>query len=789
MNNILFYTVVIVTLLSAFFMFVFFLLFERKKEKGKMLNRKLLLIQVPRAKNSDKGDVRLKDEINLTEQVFSSIGVHNDIISLEAAIDELNGGISFYLSVPEAKINSFISTIEGNIKDSIVREVGEYNIFQKDGYVSAAYISQKNRYALPIRTYEDNESDTFSPIINALSKVADVGEGMSIQVIIKKAPDLYKKNISKAIKKIKEGESLKEALSKNTINIRDFISFSDKDEEKKENQIKNIDENSIKMLESKISSPLFQINYRIIASSINQFRSIDLLDTIIVPFSQFEFPLTNGLKVNKVRNLKNFVFNFSFRKFNNKEMMVVNAKELASIFHFPTSTILSPKINWLKYQEAPPPQNLSKDGVLIGQSNYRGKHKKVFISKKDRLRHVYIIGQTGTGKSGLLQNMAVDDIKRGAGIALLDPHGDLVEKISGLIPDDRIEDVIIFDPGNVKKPVGLNMLEYNYNNPEERTLIVNELMEIFVKLFPAAGESMGPMFQQYTRNALLLLMEDMNNEPATLVDVQRVFTDDDYRNRKLMRIKNPVVIDFWTKEATKVKGEASLQNITPYITSKFNIFVGNEYVRPIIGQAKSSIDFRRIMDDGKIFLANLSKGKIGDLNAKLLGMIITGKLLIAALSRADVEESKRKDFHLFIDEFQNFTTESMPTILSEARKYHLSLTVAHQFLGQLEEKTMKAVFGNVGSSIVFRVGPEDAEVLERQFVSVFKKDDLIDLDNFNAYVKLLIDGQTSRPFNIETIQPEIPDAFKIEEVRKISFNKYGKDRSVVDREILERLRT
>jgi len=337
--------------------------------------------------------------------------------------------------------------------------------------------------------------------------------------------------------------------------------------------------------------------------------------------------------------------------------------------------------------------------------------------------------------------------------------------------------------------MGLNMLDFNPSRPEEKTFIVNEMQSIFNKLF--SQETMGPMFEQYMRNALLLLMEDMPNEPATLVEVPRVFTDPEWRRRKLSRISNPVITDFWEKEAAKAGGEASLANMTPYITSKFNNFIANDYMRPIIGQPKSAFNFRAAMDEGKILLVNLSKGRLGDINANLLGMIFAGKILMAALSRVDVPDvEKRRDFYLYIDEFQNFTTDSISTILSEARKYKLNLTVAHQFIAQLTEKTRDAIFGNVGSELVFRVGATDAEFLVKQFEPVFSQNDLINIDNFNAYAKLLIKGETSKPFNIRvhTTSWDTGNRELSQKYKEYSRVKYGKDRHEIEAEIYRRLR-
>jgi hypothetical protein len=290
---------------------------------------------------------------------------------------------------------------------------------------------------------------------------------------------------------------------------------------------------------------------------------------------------------------------------------------------------------------------------------------------------------------------------------------------------------------------------------------------------------MGPMFEQFMRNALLLLMDNAANEPPTFLDVPRIFTDPEFRAKKLANCQNPVVKDFWEKEAIMVGGEGSLQNMTPYITSKFNNFIANDYLRPIITQPKSTLNFRELMDNGKILLVNMSKGKIGELNANLLGMIIVGKILMAAMGRADMPMEKRRDFNLYIDEFQNFTTDSIATILSEARKYRLNLIIGHQFIAQIQEKIRDAVFGNVGSIISFRVGPDDAEFLEKQFAPVFTKNDLMNVDNYNAYAKILIGGQTSKPFNFRPLAPQKGDLENREIIKNISRLKYGMDRGEV----------
>jgi type IV secretory pathway TraG/TraD family ATPase VirD4 len=562
------------------------------------------------------------------------------------------------------------------------------------------------------------------------------------------------------------------------------------EEKTKEKSERVIDEEMVKALQAKIAKPLFETNVRIVASAGSQFQVQDIVDGVAAGFGQFGSPTRNDFKIVKPRNTKSIIKDFIFRSFDAKTAMVLSSEEIASFYHLPISSTETPRVKWLKSREAPPPENLPKAGLLLGDAVFRGQARPVYMMDDDRRRHVYLIGQTGTGKTTLLGNLIVEDIKAGHGVAIIDPHGDLAEGALGFVPKERLDDVIYFNPGDLARPMGMNMLDYNFDRPEEKTFIVNEMINIFDKLYDLKTTG-GPMFEQYMRNALLLMMEDMPNEPATLIEVPRIFSDPAYRARKLARIKNPVVVDFWEKEATKAGGEASLANMTPYITSKFTTFIANDYMRPIVGQPKSAFNFREAMDSGKIILVNLSKGRIGDLNAQLLGLIITGKILMAALSRADIAESAaRRDFYLYIDEFQNFATDSISTILSEARKYRLNLVVAHQFIAQLTEKIRDAVFGNVGSMLAFRVGPQDAEFLEKQYTPVFSRNDLINIDNLKAYARLLIDGRTSRPF-VLAVGPAWwsgGDKEMREKIKEYSRTKYGEDRQVVEDGIYRRLR-
>ncbi|MDO8430188.1 MAG: type IV secretion system DNA-binding domain-containing protein [bacterium] len=739
------------------------------------LKLRVLVVRLPQKFEKDGKEDPLK-EIGLTGQLLSELANLKIPFSLESAVHNVGEEIHFYVGVPKDNIQFASRQIQGFWNDASVQEVEDYNIFNHQGVSEGVFLKQKELYALPLRSYEEAGLDTFLPIISNLSKINEVGEGAAIQILVKPAPKSFKKAATSFIYQLKKGGKLEDVLHASKMigfdDIKQALKGRDPNESKTVKPV--MDEETIKALEKKMAKPIFSVNIRLLVSSPSQSRSDELLNALAGSFDQFQAPLRNGIRIMKPKNQKELLFKFIFRQFDDKERMVLGTDELVSLFHFPTSATETPRIKWIKSKEASPPAIMPKEGTLVGESNFRGERRSVFIADEDRRRHVYVVGQTGTGKSNLMINMALDDIQKGKGVAVIDPHGDLIESVLALIPKSRMQDVIVFDPGDLQRPLGLNMLEYDFSHPEEKTFIVNEMQGIFNKLF--SQETMGPMFEQYMRNALLLLMEDAPNEPATLMDVPRIFTDSEYREKKLARCKNPAVKDYWEREAVMVGGEASLQNMTPYITSKFNNFIANDYVRPIISQSKSAFRFREVMDSGKILLVNLSKGRIGDINAGLLGMVMVGKLLMAALSRVDLPQEERKDFNLYVDEFQNFTTDSISVILSEARKYRLNLVIAHQFIAQLQDKTRDAVFGNVGSMIVFRVGAKDAEELVKQFEPVFTKNDLINIDNFNAYAKLLINGETSKPFNIQTLPSPKGDLRSRDILKELSRSKYGLER-------------
>lgn len=753
------------------------------------LDLHLLLVRFPRIARTDREQKDFKDEINLSAQLYSTLLGLRAPFALEAAVHHIGEEIHFYIGVPKGSIDPVRRQIEGVFKDAQVEPIDDYNIFNATGVSIGVFIKQHHPYALPIRTYQEANVDTFSSILSGFSKVNEIGEGVALQILVRPAPESVKKSIFGMVSQLRRGDRLEDVLQGGSgafTDMKKIFAGADASQDAA-SQPRLINEDAVKALESKIAKPLVFANIRIVASAINTLQVEDLLGGITHGFAQFSAPFRQELRIAKPRRLQRFLKQYAFREFDEQNTICLNTEELASLFHMPTASLDVPRVKMLESREAPPPENVPSAGTLIGESLFRGDRKKIYLTPQDRMRHVYAIGQTGTGKSTLLVQMALEDIRQGKGVCIIDPHGELVDKTLSLIPEQRYEDVIVFDPADIASPMGLNMLEYDFSRPEQKSFIVDELYNIMDKLYDMKTAG-GPMFELYMKNAILLLMEDAPNEPATLMEIQRLFTDDAFRERKLARIHNPVVVDFWEKEAAKASGEHSLANMSAYITSKFNVFTTNDFMRPIIGQPRSAFNFRQAMDEGKILLVSLSKGKIGDFNMGLLGMVIVGKLLMAALSRTDIPEHERREFSLYLDEFQNFTTDAISTIFSEARKYALSLTVAHQYIGQMSDKIRASVFGNVGSKIILRVGMDDAEIFEKDLAPTFTKNDLANLKAGQAYAKLLLNGQVVRPFNLQLANVQWGDRMLVEKLRELSRLKYGKNRSEVEEDIVRRLR-
>jgi hypothetical protein len=782
------------------------------------LKMNILMVTVPKEslkKKDGKEETAegLQGEIGVAENIFSVLGGlraqrglkhwllgRTDHFAVEIVARE--GKIYFYVAIPDYLRDTLEQQLNSSYPYAYIEQVEDYNIFSPQGTIVGGYLRFGRDFIFPIKTYRKTESDPLNTLTNALSKVkADAGA--AIQLVGRSAHKKWHNKGVVVAKEMQQGLPLSSALKKAGLgNFFDrlggafgffsgFLKQGDKKNQLGQNeevkQLSPMEAEVVKGIEEKTSKAGLEVNIRIVVSAPTKPVAISHLNNIFNAFSQFNvYQYGNGFVAAKRVGVSQLVSDFIHRGFIPKYSVILNSEEMASLWHLPLPSSETPNIHWLEARRAPAPTNTPKEGLLLGENVYRGITTPIYIKEKDRMRHTYIIGKSGTGKSVLQSNMIVQDILNGRGLCVIDPHGDLVDGVIEHIPPERLNDVILFDPGDSEYPVGLNMLEFH--NPEQKTFAINEIINIFDKLYDLKSTG-GPMFEQYMRNAMLLMMEDPDSG-STLLEVPKVLADANFRRYKLSKCVNPVVRAFWEEEAEKAGGEASLANMVPYITSKLTPFVSSDLIRPIIAQQKSSFNFREVMDTKKILLIKLSKGKIGDISANLLGMIIVGKILMAALSRVDVPENERNEFYLYIDEFQNFITDSIAIILSEARKYQLGLIVAHQYIGQLVKKNdtsiKEAIFGNVGTQICFRIGPEDAEFMAKQFAPVFNEFDLLNPPTYSAYVKLLIDNNNPPPFNMKPYAPKSGDKTIINKVREITRQNYARPRAEIEREILER---
>ena len=817
-NTILIYSVAGLALVLTLYT-ILSLILKKKKEKGflaKGMNLALFLVTLPqRIKGEEEKKITLEEHLKTAEQFYSSlVGIRepnffkrwflgNPSFVFEIAVHRVGEEIYFYVACPRSISGIIEKEILAFWPKAQVQPVTDYNIFNPSGAAAGNEVYLAKSAVLPLKNYKEFSADPLSAITSVFTKLAREGEGAAIQILARLSRSSLREASEKAVKSIYEKGTVGEAVYGTSSDAGVFGFLRDVGatlySKPKIGEMQQmpaappslgpLQQNTIAAVSEKSSQPLFDVNLRIVASAPTETRTQSILEQLQSAFEQFGSPALNHFKFKKLRggSLKKLFYDFSFRLFKEKEAILLSSGELASIFHFPSSDLLTPHIKWLKVRQAPPPANMPEDGLIVGKNIFRDQERDVRILDDDRRRHFYAIGQTGTGKSVLLQEMIKQDIEAGKGVCLIDPHGDLAEKVLSLVPASRAEDVIYFNPGDIERPIGLNMLEYDPKFPEAKTFVVNEMIEIFEKLYNLKALGFGgPIFEQYMRNALLLIMEDPDSG-STLIEIPRVLSDQEFRKYKLSKCKNIVVKNFWEKEAEKAGGEAALANMVPYITSKMNVFIANDLVRPIISQQKSAFNLREVMDEGKILIINLSKGRLGDMNSYLLGMIIVGKILIASFSRADLPEEKRRDFYLYIDEFHNVTTQTITKALAEARKYRLNMIFSHQYIGQLDEETKKAIFGNVGSMMVFRVGPDDAKYLITEFAPVFDEEDLVNIDNYNAALRLLIKGETSQPFNIITYPPSPGNPKVAQLIKEYCRTKYGKDRAKVEDELYSRL--
>ncbi|MDD3302387.1 MAG: DUF87 domain-containing protein [Candidatus Gracilibacteria bacterium] len=774
---------------------IFEILVDRKNEKGPEVFEHILIVL---HKVFDKYSA--KDFITKTKQLPT--------ISFEIA--KIANKIRFFLICPE-NYNSFIKNqIFAHFSDVEINEIGDYLSRIPNDKITVGNISLNKGNFYPIKDYQkfNEESgksiiDTYSSITSSLSRTLTYSVN-TIQInfqpiednLWKKQPDLIMQvfedeNISSGKVFIKNAyKYFRLGLIPFSLLIK-FIGIMIKPDSYK-TKFKRIKE-EVKV-EEKVEIPLeaknklslsgFACSINLISASEDDLESKSIINEIFSTLGIFTGEKYNGFKLNYINKDNENINLVKSRALNN--YFVLNTKELASLVHLPTTYVKTPSINWVSARNFEPPANLSivdldsvdSDLTPIGKTNFRGTNIDFGIGANDRRRHMYIIGKTGMGKSTLLENMIIDDIKKGRGVAVIDPHGDLAENIIGLIPKNRTNSVIVFDPSDVEWPIAFNM--FDGVSKEHRALIASGMVGIFKRIF---GDSWGPRLEYILRNTFLSLLEYPN---STLLSVPLMLTSDLYRSRVVSKITDPVVKKFWISEFERMAPNQKIEAVSP-ILNKVGQFLSSPILRNVLGQQRNSFNLRWAMDNSKIIIVNLSKGKIGEDASALLGSMLVTKFQLDAMSRADIKEKDRKDFYLYVDEFQNFTTDSFSTILSEARKYKLNLVMANQYIDQMTEEVKGAVFGNVGSLISFQVGYNDAFLLKDVFAGEVSENDLINLKNHSIYTKLLINGMPSSIFSANTFPPIKRDEkeFKVryEKVLSVNREKYCKPRDKVVKNI------
>ena len=814
----LFLILISILILSTLTPVLVFFLLRRREDFNRCYSMTFLKVRIPKKESKEDketdsdsmgGNRDFKDTVAVMKQFFESVAslqngkfsrhyLGQDFISFEYVVQ--NGLIDFFLVVPAPLVSWIEKSITSFYPDCYIEEESDYNIFSKGGKVACCLMQLDESYSRPIKTYQRMTTDPFNNLSNALSKF-EANEGAAIQFVIRPVANGWQKKGRQEAKDIlgdKASSSLIEKLNPLLWLSEIFkLVVSGKGSESADvpSRSTSMVEEQVKAMEEKNTQVGFETAIRLVASSPSQVRADDILNSMKSAFAQYTTTDNNSFSA-KDRFVGDIVHHFLMRDMKRPwhlKQMIFSPEELASLYHLPNIRFnKAPNINWQNYKIAPAPSNIPEEGILLGHNIYRGVKKEIRMKNDDRFRHFYVIGQTGTGKSSILQVMIRQDFKNGKGVCVIDPHGQLIEDLLPFIPRERADDVVYFNPADLDRPMGLNLLEAD--TPEDRDMIALEAMNIMIKLFDE--ETFGPRIQDYFRNGCLTLME--SKEGGALTDMVRLFTDDDFQNSKVKDVKNPVVRSFWEHQMAKT-GAREKGEMIPYFAAKFGQFVTNGLMRNIIGQTKSAFDFAHIMNTGKILLVNLSKGETGDINSKLLGMIMVAKLQAAALARQRLPKEERRDFFLYIDEFQNYVTDSIEVILSEARKYRLSLNMAHQYLGQLESSGGRkgagsvnlkdAIFGNVGSIMSYKIGAQDSEYMAKEMAPVFSDQDLVNIDKFKAVMKLSIDTQPSKPFSIIPLNPytEKGDFEAAEAYKQLSRLKFGRDKEFIEREIFRRL--
>ena len=753
----------------------------------------------------------MKQNIELMNQVYKNFYAifdegwknkefGNNAISMEILVEK--EVIKFILWVPSDHLMTVEKMIASFYTGAIVENIRQPKILEAGKYFAGGEFTLTKDSVHPLKTYESFEADPMDSILSAFSNISR-DEKVWIQILVEPLHENWLKKMRKTADDIKEGkkklwfwwiiQKLRDSGKKET---------SEKEQKEKKH---SFSQQQLSDFDKKMDDELFRVKIRTIATSPDKQRPRKIIDDISRLFNQYNYIGLNTLKFNKAQDLQTFARHYSLRilypdtslltnilKFN--PSTVLNIKELSSIIHFPHGRFnQNPRIAWQKFKVIPAPDDLPSEGIVVGYNNYWGVKREIRITDKDRFRHIYILGQTGTGKSTIMLTQAIDDMDNGRGFTFIDPHGEAVEFLLRHFPKERIDDLIYFDLWNTAYPIGLNPLEVSPDDSDEKDVVTNDLVEMFIQMY--GHEIFGPRIQDYFRNACLLLMDQP--EGGTIVDIMRLFTDEAFAEAKIRNLKDPVVAAWWNKTYKKM-GDREKAEIIPFIQAKFWPFTTGVYVRNIIGQSKSAFKMYDAMQQKKIILMNLAKGISGEETSKLIGKIIAMQVKLSALKRAKIEEKDRVPHYLYVDEFQNYVSQSFESIMSEARKYRLGLVVAHQYTDQLKQGGLwgeldlsKTIFGNIGNMFVYKVGAPDAEFLAKEFEPEFSQTDLTSTEAFMGACKISINNQQTRPFSFKAKIPYVLEVKnppeKVQIIKQISSLKRGTKRELVDKEIYFRI--
>jgi hypothetical protein len=746
-------------LFVGIFLYMLFQWFKYRKREEYALDFVTLQIKLPKENEIkiDAAEQMFASLYSLKKDGFFSFLHTEDIFSFE--IVAMKEDIAFYMNCPR-KIRDLVEKqIHGAYPGADIREQDEVNIFSEKGRVAFTALQLEKANYFPIKTYKDLPTDGLSLITSAMSKLGD-GEGAILQILLQPESKSWQD----------KGYS--------------YMQSEKKRESDPDKATYRHDPKKMESIDSKISKPGFRCCIRIVVSSPNEYAAQSHLNNMIGAFAQFGSSNNNFKKVMLFfKHLFMIDFIYRYMPVFNRGTLILNSEELATIFHLPNKTVETHHIRWLNAKTAPAPSNIPSEGLMLGKSVYRGQEREIFMSTDDRRRHMYIIGKTGTGKSEFLKEMILQDIEAGRGVCAIDPHGEFVEDILQLMPPERAEDVIYFNPSDVDRPMGMNMMEVD--TEEQQHFVVNSIISLMYKLYdPHKTGIIGPRFEHAIRNAMLTIM---GKKGSTFIELVRILTDPKYVEEMMPYIKDPIVRRYWTDQIAQTS-DFHKSEVLDYIVSKFGKFITNKTMRNIIGQSESSFNVRKIMDEEKILLCNLSKGILGEEDAKFLGLILVPKVLTAAMSRQDIPMDQRRDFYLYVDEFQNYATEDFAVILSEARKYRLSLIVANQFISQIDEDVKNAVFGNVGTMVSFRLGVPDANFLQHEFSPTFNDHDLANIEKYHVYIKTIVRNEPVPPFSMSLMK----DMDKVkarmnprlaEMIKQLSRLKYGRDRDDIEAEM------